>query len=485
MLIANYEPITESYFGKTKTLLECETVIKEIISQLRIKDRSKVGDRIGNAAVLNKSPLNKKLEKLIKKQFGFGEVKIHWIGQEKANMSGYTNGLVKLINTKMPKLSLKQNDGGYYDESHNYLCVIGIYCGLIDLGLKPDQILAFILHEIGHQFDCAPLSTLVSIMDIAFIPIEIYQVVLGFRELKDYRSNAIKAHWGLFTSKFALYGEKDERVKQAAKDVVKSLMLGLFDVNDNFKILNSAIDNAGRNIDLFDAPERAKAELTVQDRYIRNHRDDISRLWKAQMKMVEPTEEVIKKSSIDWNIVKALIHMVFSNTTGNKILLFHKFIDMLGGFSGENFADSFATAYGYGASLTAGIKALSDKNLMTDGFSRDNENNVYNQYLYILYQVLAMLCDPHPLDQSRIKAQIDTLKKELNKEGVEPEVAKQIERDLDKCEKIYNSYLDLPEEARHLTVLYNFINFNNIYFNGKLDVRYFLNNLLNLGHGDA
>ena len=96
-----------------------------------------------------------------------------------------------------------------------------------------------------------------------------------------------------------------------------------------------------------------------------------------------------------------------------------------------------------------------------------------------------MLCDPHPLDQSRIKAQIDTLKKELNKEGVEPEVAKQIERDLDKCEKIYNSYLDLPEEARHLTVLYNFINFNNIYFNGKLDVRYFLNNLLNLGHGDA
>ena len=59
MLIANYEPITESYFGKTKTLLECETVIKEIISQLRIKDRSKVGDRIGNAAVLNKSPFKK------------------------------------------------------------------------------------------------------------------------------------------------------------------------------------------------------------------------------------------------------------------------------------------------------------------------------------------------------------------------------------------------------------------------------------------
>ena len=481
MLLSNYEPITESYFGKTKILLECETVIKEIISQLRIKNQEQIGERIGNAAFLNKSSLNKKLESLLKKQFGFGEVKIHWIGQGVANMSGYTNGIVKLINTQMPKLPLKQNDGGYYDESHNYLCVIGIYCGLIDLGLKPDQILAFILHEIGHQFDCAPLSTFASVMDIALVPIETYQTILNFQEFKNYRVRSIKAHWGLFTA----YAWDPQQAKPAAQRFVKELMLGLFEIDDNFRVANKIIDNAAHNINLIDAPERARAELTVQDKYIRSHRDDIKRIWKAQMRKVEPVEAEVKKGSIDWNIVKALIHIIFSSVTKNKLLAFHKFMDVIGNFSSENFADSFATAYGYGPSLTAGVNKLSEKNLMADRFSRDNDKNVYNQYLYILYQVLSMLCDPHPLDQSRIKAQIDNLKKELSKEGVEPEVAKQIKKDLDKCEKVYNSYLDMPDEARHLTVLYNFIKFNNIYFNGKLDVRYFLNSLLNFGRENA
>ena len=192
MLTTNFTPVTESYFGKTKTLIEAEKVVRDIIKEFKMKG---LGKRIVTAAEINKSPLNRKLETLLQEQFGFGELKIHWLGAPTVSMFGTTNGIVKLINSKMPKLPIQANNGGYYDSSHNYLCVIGIYCGILDVGVTADQVMAFILHEIGHQFNCAPLSTLVSILDYVMIPIEMLHLINSVKGMRDkYREMMAQAN---------------------------------------------------------------------------------------------------------------------------------------------------------------------------------------------------------------------------------------------------------------------------------------------------
>jgi len=499
MLTTSFTPVTESYFGKTKTLLAAEKVIRDIMKEFK---SDQIGKRIVEAAEINRSPLNRKLESLLQDQFGFGEVKVHWLGQPAVSVFGVTNGIVKLINSKMPRLPLKSNDGGYYDADHNYLCVIGIYCGVLDIGIKADQIMAFILHEIGHQFNCAPMSTLVAALDYVMIPIEMLHVVNSVKGMKE-RWREIVTRAKLTSSvmdqdildAIHKYGQEaadrmgnavfTDRSRDAFLATVWACSSLLCNVDKNMRVAGQVIQGSNLILNRAYAPEMAKASLKVNDQFILNHRKDIEPMWKNRLAQFDKSTEEIKKDSIEWSMVKKVISMLFTNILTPKILRFHHFMDMLGGYAGESFADSFATAYGYGPSLTAGINQMHKQQLRLPAFKAENAKNVYNQYLYLLWCCLNCICDPHPMDQTRIVSQIDGLRKELKSKDIDPKVAKQIARDLDKCEKVYQEYLKVPEDQRHLTIIYNVIQFNDIYFNGKMEIRSFINYVLNAGKDRA
>ena len=93
--------------------------------------------------------------------------------------------------------------------------------------------------------------------------------------------------------------------------------------------------------------------------------------------------------------------------------------------------------------------------------------------------------DPHPMDQTRMKNQVNKLKRELAEEGVPPELKASIQRDLTRIEKIYNGYLDMDPKFRHLSIIMNFRSFNNTYFGGKMDLRDFINRVVNAGKAEA
>ena len=499
MLTTNFTPVTESYFGKTKTLIEAEKVVRDIIKEFKMKG---LGKRIVTAAEINKSPLNRKLEALLQEQFGFGELKIHWLGAPTVSMFGTTNGIVKLINSKMPKLPIQANNGGYYDSSHNYLCVIGIYCGILDVGVTADQVMAFILHEIGHQFNCAPLSTLVSILDYVMIPVEMLHLVNSVKGMRDkYREMMAQANLTAslmdrdLLAAINQYGEDVARnmgpnvYTNEARDsffaTVWACSSLLFRVDKNIRVAGQVIQNANHVLSQGDAPKERRAELKMYDKFVLNHRKDIESMWKNRLAEYDKESMEIKTDAIEWSLVRKIISMLFTTILTPKILRIHHFMDMLGGYANETFADSFATAYGYGPSLTAGINIIHKQQLRMPAFDENNEKNVFNQYLYVIWCCLNVICDPHPMDQTRITSQIDGLRKELKSKDIDPKVAKQISKDLDKCEKVYKEYLKVPDDQRHLTIIYNIIQLNDLYFNGKMEIRSFINYVLNVGKDRA
>ena len=62
---------------------------------------------------------------------------------------------------------------------------------------------------------------------------------------------------------------------------------------------------------------------------------------------------------------------------------------------------------------------------------------------------------------------------------------KSIKADLDKAEKVYNEYLKLSDDERHLSILINVRIINETYFGGKMELRDITNRIFSLGMAEA
>lgn len=146
------EVICEStYQGKSKNLMEAEKYLAVIIKKLKSFEYPSKEFYKYNP---NNSKEIEKVKQCFAKEFGFAELDLNL--DSRPIINGYTYisyGLITLINTSMPKLPLKKGEK-YYDSSHNYYCYINIFTAMIvELDLTPGELMAIILHEIGHNFD--------------------------------------------------------------------------------------------------------------------------------------------------------------------------------------------------------------------------------------------------------------------------------------------------------------------------------------------
>lgn len=501
MLIKRLQPVEESYFGKSRTLVACEGVIKSIIKELKIPNNDKLPQRVVDTPKLNKSDLNKKLQDLLQKQFGFGEMYVHWDGSDVPNAYSFTKGIIKLIGTDMPKLPVKQADGGYYDEGHSYLCTVNVYAGLIDAGLSAEEILAVMLHEIGHNFDCTPMTTLLTFTDLLWIPINVFEAVTSLEKAKDaadawrHGKEMHETLWDILKARFnhekvALTPEQasmftPENIKKLLTDPFFNMIIYTRDfIVAMFRAQEDTISAIVREY----APELVQKWLTEMDQYIEDHKNAIKAELKVVVERQKKAEAEIKKNG------DALLYMPllkFFKSAFGEVLVFKPvfFLEDIynanRGFGSEVFADSFATAYGYGPALASAFNKFSNSTLSSRFFDKKNKNNAYNQYIIVCTTLIQSVMDPHPMDQTRMKNQVNKLKRELAEEGVPPELKASIQRDLTRIEKIYNGYLEMDPKFRHLSIIMNFRSFNNTYFGGKMDLRDFINRVVNAGKAEA
>ena len=333
---------------------------------------------------------------------------------------------------------------------------------MIDIGCTPGEIMACILHEIGHNFQCTPMHNIFCVTDYLWIPV--------------YFRNAIKRY-----AEFAKLS-----VSQLPKDQLKALWK-LYAAYEWLNRTGTAI--VSRLWSEF-ASENAKEAFAEFDAWVTKNKNRLKEELAEQVKELKKRREETKKdkdvfaTGMVFNIFTTLATQValgiISPTT-----FANQMYEAQSGYTGEVFADSFATAYGYGSETVSLQQRLEKMNTNNKYFKKDNKYNVYNQYLLCMMEVMFTFLDPHPMTQTRIKNQINKLRKELNSEEVPPQLKVLIEKDLQKAEKLYEEYLKMSPAEKHLSVIINFRNINETYFGGKLELRDLINRMLNFGKAEA
>ena len=478
MLIPDYTPVKEAYFGKTKNLMEVERLVAVIIKKFTVPFKD-IGKRRIDAVKVNKSKENQKIEALLCKEFGFKEMVLHWDGNAEVNAYTVTHGILKLTDGSEPVLPIKNSDGTYYDSKHAYICVVNFYAGMIDIGLTPEEVTATILHEIGHNFVCTPVVNVVSMVEWAMLPVNIYCAVKELNNIKQsatgaysvIKNDVLKQHPAIFKMLFTYE--------------FLATLISIFNFKEYYDLIVTGFYKVFIN---YKAPDYVKEWFSEFDKMLVDNKNKIIAEWDAYVDEVKKSKEFYKKNPdyLAWsNAVVTLLDFT-ATLLGTNIIIAQKVMSLQSGYSNEVFADSFASAYGYGAATVSLQRKLSYYTLNTTALNKRNSYNVYNQYILIMTRLMVTFLDEHPMNQTRMSKQIEKLRADLNSDDVDPRVRKELLKDLERSEKIYNEYVNkIPPEYKHLTAIVNFIQINERYFGGKLDLREPINRVLNFGKDQA
>lgn len=156
-----YRYVSEGYAGKTKLLLDAERCCNNIVAKIK-----KEGSLFTKS--INDDPNVTKLCASLKKQFGFGEMDINFNTSTVPN--AFTVPAVSFCDAinGMPIFERPDKDSGkFYDKTHSYYAYVEVFHGIIvKLNLTGEELLAIILHEIGHNFDTSIFRALSKILMI-------------------------------------------------------------------------------------------------------------------------------------------------------------------------------------------------------------------------------------------------------------------------------------------------------------------------------
>ena len=165
-----------------------------------------------------------------------------------------------------------------------------------------------------------------------------------------------------------------------------------------------------------------------------------------------------------------------------------KAAEIMTGYSGEVFADSFATAYGYGPALSSALVKMDINKDYDYNFLLDDKcplHVVYDLSITageIIDNVLNL--DPHPATQKRILNQLKKLESEANSSELPPDVKKIILEDIKRQTKMYKNYLNTEDGKNKFAVLAMWRIFNDK-LGGNLDIKALINKVFNLGKTEA
>lgn len=124
------------------------------------------------------------------------------------------------------------------------------------------------------------------------------------------------------------------------------------------------------------------------------------------------------------------------------------------GYDNEKFSDNFASTYGYGPELASSLTKLEEYG--SKGHSQTLRKIVESDksgslnfaaclYAIPLMTVSHMLLDCHPTTEQRLLGQIKMLKTELKKQNLKPSTKKMILADLNRLEKLEHEYFDASD----------------------------------------
>ena len=443
------ESITmEAYYGRSKELKQIESEFNAIIKEVRkvYTDNMSVSgyhDMLQKIIVSNDvKPHIAKIETLFKKQFGFNDFNLIYASVEgisDPNAFAVPSGIIRrtIAHDGMFNIvPLKQQSGGYYDKTHTYTCTVMITPGMFDvMDLTGAEMLALVLHEIGHNFQCTPLANIgwflpfLDLFEINFDAGQKAKVAKNpafIRFINYILDNELSNEWYAFKTKFG---------------------------NLLYEIFSSAI----------------KPIIMLTD-MIGKALNNIKWMYVQMMPFLLGTLSIVGAAMSIRKMNPATLLNVFC------------------GYSGEVFADSFAVAYGYGPELSSAMSKLGAHYEMSYNLLMDNPvlGPLYELNI-VTFEIIQDIfnLDPHPSNQRRIMNMMEKLEREINSGKLPPALKKSAMEDLKKNRRIYQKFLNAEVGDKQFALIASYRTLNDSLFGGKLDVKHTINKIVNLGNYEA
>ena len=377
--------LSEAYFGKTPTLLEIEKQIG-IIRQNALKRFSDI----------NRSEEVLKLNRLFEKQFGMDCFSLHIDKNDVINAYTVPIGMRFdiALNDNIAKKVEATKEGGYRFKPNNGLCIIcNVYYGLIKQESITDaEILAIILHELGHNFADA-FNKQIEVMN---------------------RNTASLIYYSI--------------IYNAVIGTLLSFVIG------GIIIIPTAIsrirDNSNSVI--------IEKEKKTRKRYIVSFFDGVQSHFQD---MGDFVSEVTNRLFGKWKL--KLYKRVYELTKQDK------YVKKDPNRFNEVIADKFAGVYGYGPEQASALMKMEKIPTKAEKFVEwlpggDLTNQKFNEIVKDFYRF-----DCHPHIIQRINEEIKLLNYELDKSDLDPKLVRAMREQVKELERLKNESMKVCKEAEH------------------------------------
>lgn len=356
--------LQEAYYGKLPELAKIEDLLGVISKKIKA-DPKKCNP--------NKYPENTQIEQLFCKLFGFKTTYLYWEPFTYGNAYTISMNALILFSDKKDGI-VKRDNKGYYDKTGKSVLTVYVSNGLIIRdNLTPRELLATILHEIGHNFDVSK-----------------YHLV-------EYVTQAI-ATLGFSIFEYRTYSDSIDDIK------------------------TQYYDNISKE----------------ENKFYKNNRQ--------RENYNKKTDRRIKLNSIiDTWVATPILKALQSAAT----IILSPFIQItqLGSKKSEIFADSFATAYGYGTDLISALNKLGDEKKQyyypKSGFGKflwDLSN--FHDEVFIAFG------DCHGTNQERCKDCLEKLNWDLKHNDFPAGLRKELVNEINKTTDLYKAYTSKSETER-------------------------------------
>lgn len=382
LLCENSMYLNEAYFGKTKELLAAEQQLDKFRNKY-------IGRYVLNMRV-NSDPDLLEFDRMMENIFGFGCFTMHIHNQ--AIVNAFTMPIDYQYDTSKDAI-VADARGFKFRKEMDYACILGIYSGII---FNPDfttpEVMAIILHEVGHNFNS-------SINRPAGVMIDFYN-----------------------TARFII-------------NLMYGSILSLYTDTNHYRRL---VDKTGKRWRQEDFMPVAVYDLCIQ----------VLNLVKAGINTFNDLARVLSMGTL--TVVTAIFNglLTIYKQIQDPVGLVAKVFGKKLAYNSELSADNFVTMYGYGGDLSNAFVKMGDKegassSIVMNAFDKIPVISTLMHFTEAPVMIIFGWFDEHPNDVSRVKDQIELLKRELSKEDIDPKMKRIIESDLKECEEAFDHLLDL------------------------------------------
>lgn len=326
---------------------------------------------------------NQQLEKLIKAAFGFKTVNFMWIRTPEAAPNVFTALTLNVILGDAEPKFLFDEKNGYYDSKHCHTCAITASSSMaVHLNLTAAEYMAIILHELGHNFDRSLWAQIYIIRSLITDLVPI---------IRTKKRNTIPLQITKLIVKYTQGTAVGKNVFAASLRFFEKIL----DVVPFFKKLGVGFN-------------KLSSWLTKGIEYI----------IAIPGLLLSPV----------YALFSPLAQLINVDTRKQ-----------------EEFADSFATFYGYGPELSSALSRLESVNLLKINKSNPFGGNSVHKFLtdtaianrYLIY---ALLDGTHGSTGTRIVSMIREMENELKKQDLPANLKAALKKELDDTKKLYDIY---------------------------------------------